>query len=1001
MAAPPARPPKGDKPWLKGQADDLASLANLDEAILLEELRVRYTEDKIYTYVGDILVAVNPFKRLPIYGDGHAAKYHDKVKSANPPHIYAIADQAYFSLVRNQQDQCAIISGESGAGKTESAKYMIQHIIRLCHVGPEGATLERRIIQVNPLLEAFGNASTLMNHNSSRFGKFTELKFNARGGVVGGRISEYLLEKSRVVKQTPGERNFHVLYYIFSAPNAGQLGLTRVTDFPYVAGGKVNPDNQAMYSELINAIREVGFSMDEEQCIHKTLSAVLHLGCISYDAVYSDHDPAQMSSPPAVLNKIAEMLQLDAAQLKEALTVNITVTRGETIRRPYSCDQANDCRDAFAKALYGRLFGWIVSHINDMLEEENPSNNTKQIGILDIFGFEHFQTNGFEQLCINVANEQLQNFFNDHIFKWELEEYTREGIDAKLISFVDNQPLLDLFFSKPLGVFALLDEESHFPRATDKTFVAKLKQNLTKFKDFVPSRLDDDSFGISHYAGSVTYQADHFLEKNRDSLAADVVSLCQASGNTVVSSIFCGEITETGNVKASSRASAALKKSTASRRSATVGAQFTNSLKILMDKMTKCMAHFVRCIKPNQSQSANLFEPEFVNAQLRYTGMLETTRIRREGYSFRPTFDEFMERFGILAYGPTHRPAASQSTCQKVMQVSGLQNWLMGKTKVFLKYWHVEQLDKQIRVFNDSSAVLQKVCRGFLARKERKKFKLAVREQARQSMLFFDQLSRDSQHYQSQLANQNAADMRRRASGHVFKPSGPPPPKKSEAELKREASIMWWREKEQPIGSGQDAFGNFLPWFHGIIARKEAERMLAPRAIGCFLVRVSENRFGYTLSYRIADRCRHFQVEQDTHGRYALVGIDKVCSSLNELIEYFRRNRINDEGDMLREPCGQEINAAGEEQCDYGELLAPGVSGYRGSVSAPSQASFSGGAPPPISRATKPGSFRQQPAAAPAGGAPPPISRANKPGSFSGINAGVPPPISRSSKPQF
>ena len=476
-------------------------------------------------------MAVNPFRNLPIYTPAIQARYHDTVKSAAKPHIYAIADQAYFSLRRTGKDQvsrshstavagvavlcilletsppyvklhhaiappcltlqlpffltlvlahgqCAVISGESGAGKTESAKLLIQHIIKLCHVGDVGADLERRIIEVNPVLEAFGNAQTLMNHNSSRFGKYTELKFNAKGGVAGAQISQYLLEKSRVVSQARGENNFHVFYYMFASPQARALGLSDIKAFPYTAAcAQMPPDNAGMYRELVRALTEVGFSDQEQTLVHEVIAGVLHLSNVSFDAVYSDSDPAQISSPQDTLPTIARCLGVAVKDLTDALLFSITMTRGETIKRPYSCDKAYDGRDALAKALYGRLFAWLVRQINGLLApgyaQQQAREQMWEIGILDIFGFEHFETNGFEQMCINVANEQLQNFFNQHIFKYELEEYKREGIDACNISFVDNQPLLDLFLKTPVGMLSLLDEESNFPRATDESLVAK------------------------------------------------------------------------------------------------------------------------------------------------------------------------------------------------------------------------------------------------------------------------------------------------------------------------------------------------------------------------------------------------------------------------------------------------------------------------------------------------------------------------------------------------
>ena len=379
----------------------------------------------------------------------------------------------------------------------------------------------------------------------------------------------------------------------------------------------------------------------------------------------------------------------------------------------------------------------------------------------------------------------------------------------------------------------------------------RYKQQLGAFKEYKPARTSDPEFTIDHYAGSVTYSSVGFLEKNRDTLAYDLIGVMQTSSNSVVSTVFLEDMNEDpapaksgggapgrrGGMPAGGMGTV----NTARKRAATVGAQFSRSLKILLDKMMACMAHFVRCIKPNTQQAPKQFVPEFVNAQLRYTGMLETTRIRREGYSYRPSFEQFMERFGLLAYGANSGVQASKQTCSRVLAASGVGGWQLGLTKVFLKYWQVEQLDKSIRLYHDNAATLQKVGRGFLARQFRRRARVAAREETRQAALLFDQMARDCGRVHMRLSAGTAEDMRRFASGQrpkpVARPAAPPKPQKTEAELKREASILWWKEKEAPKGAGQDSEGEMLPWFHGLISRREAERLLEPRYVGCFLVR--------------------------------------------------------------------------------------------------------------------------------------------------------------------
>eukprot|EP00039_Didymoeca_costata_P012454 m.179999 g.179999 ORF g.179999 m.179999 type:complete len:953 (+) comp15487_c1_seq1:243-3101(+) len=951
---------------------------------------------------------------LPIYKPETARKYDGATKSMNAPHIFAIADQAFTGLMKTGKAQCAVVSGESGAGKTESAKHIISQIISLCHTGSEGKSLEDKIIKVNPLLEAFGNAKTVMNNNSSRFGKYTELKFDKRGAIEGAQISEYLLEKSRVVRQNEGERNFHVFYYMFASKHAANHGLRDVGSFGYFSSPSALPkSNQAMYQELAEALNVVSFSGDEIENIHAVLAGLLQFGNLLYDAVYGDRDPAQISSGPEVLTTACKLLGLDEAETLEGLLWENSTVRGEKIRKPYLVEKAYDVRDALVKTIYGRMFGWICSHVNEVLapglafSNQVSTQKYQEIGILDIFGFENFARNSFEQLCINVTNEQLQNFFNKHIFENELAEYRKEGVDAAQVKYEDNGALLAMFMEKPIGIFSLLDEESRFPKATDATLVQKYNTQITQTTYYIKKRTNEPKFSVKHYAGLVEYDSEGFLEKNRDTLAGALVMCCERSTNGLVADIFNADISDTGAVLNSSRGPQIMKmqQQSSKKKTATISAQFTTSLAVLMKKMFACQAHFVRCIKPNTNQAARNFVPEFVNDQLRYTGMLETCRIRREGYSYRPNFELFMERFGLLAYGPMHDTADS-TTCSKVMSVSGLKGWLIGRTKVFLKYWHVEKLDAQLQKFEDAAVILQKWAKGFLARRLKRRLLLKAKENDRLAFDFMATISGISDDIYRKLGVKNKEDADRKRKGISLKPAtrkAPPPPvQKSEIELKREASINWYKEKESPRGAGTDPYGNFLPWFHGLINRKEAERLLEPRKVGCFLVRVSENRLGYTLSYRTKNRCKHFMVEQDNRGRYALVGVEKICHGLNELVNWFQRNRINEEGDMLREACGQEI-IDGEEQCNYGELLPAGKSGIGGGITSYGDDV----APPPVRRTSKPGA-----AAVPASGtriagrakrnstegAPPPVSRSSKPASSGGA---PPPPVSRGNKPRF
>ncbi|EDQ85639.1 uncharacterized protein MONBRDRAFT_34161 [Monosiga brevicollis MX1] len=938
-----------------GAVDDLATLTTLDNDLLLEHLHQRYEKDVIYTYVGDILIAINPFKELGIYDAAHKAEYQQgNPKLQHTPHIFAVADTAYHDMLKTGKDQCCVISGESGAGKTESAKFVISHIIDLCRAGDLGSKLEQRILQMNPLLEAFGNASTFLNDNSSRFGKYTELLFNPQGQVMGARLSEYLLEKSRVVHQMVEDKNFHVFYYLFASAERDLLGLDTPATFPYLNQGSIPSDAHQQLELVHQALDDIGFTREEQSMLQHVLAAVLHTGRINFKS--ADHlEPAHFADgAEGVLAQVAKLLKVDQAALHEALMASNVITRGEAIRKPFTLEQAEDTRDAMAKALYGRMFGWIVSGINGLLKPDLP-------GILDIFGFEIHAESGFEQFCINLANEQLQHFFNQ-------QEYARQGVDGANVTYVDNGPVLDMFLSRPVGLLALLDEESHFPKATDETLVLKFALQFKDYKAFVPAQGADCSFTVRHYAEDVQYTGYGFLYKNRDSMAPDVSAVLQTSGLSVVAESFLAEVSSTGQILADRArwgANAGRRRqkdympgagkktmNTTNKRALTVSGQFRNSLFLLVEKMTACSPHFVRCIKPSKTKNANFFDPSYVMAQLKYTGMLETTRIRREGYSFRPSFEEFLER----------------------------------RTKVFLKYFQAEALDEKVQQFQKHAASLQKVAKGFLARRHVQQMNEQKRKQEAATASFFATVDKSMLRQLEILQRLSDADAAAGPERFVPKsppkPATPPPisapapspapapeskvvasliaeppsataaarPRIAEAQAqpsreelavagllkqkkpekvkpikvkldpKVKAAVKWWRKNERRRGAGQKPSGHFHDWFHGVITRREAEDLLAPKPIGCFLTRISETRLGYTLSVRTRHACKHFVIEEtrESPSRYMLQGRDVYFDTLERLIEHYRGHPANDQGDHLTVPCGQPLG----RPADYLLLLS-------------------------------------------------------------------------------
>ncbi|XP_026152300.1 myosin-IIIb isoform X1 [Mastacembelus armatus] len=748
--------------------DDLVNLEFLDEETIISHLQKRYEDLQVYTYVGDILIALNPFQNLSIYSPQFSKLYHGVKRSDNPPHIFATADAAYQGMVTFCKDQCIIISGESGAGKTESAHLIVQHLTFLGKAN--NRTLREKILQVNPLVEAFGNACTAINDNSSRFGKYLEMKFTSTGAVIGAKISEYLLEKSRVIKQATGEKNFHIFYYIYAGLyHQDKLKPYRLPDRTpprYIDSqhSKVMQDivSSKLYKEQFDAIqdcfRNIGFTEEEVNSVYRILSAILNTGNIEFAAITSQHQTDKSEVPNSeALENAASLLSIGPEELQEALTSQCVVTRGETIIRTNTVDKATDVRDAMSKALYGRLFSWIVNRINSLLQPDVSTcaaESGMNVGILDIFGFENFKKNSFEQLCINIANEQIQFYFNQHIFALEQMEYQSEGVDASLVVYEDNRPILDMFLQKPMGLLSLLDEESRFPQATDQTLVDKFEDNLRYKYFWIPKRMEL-CFGIQHYAGKVMYSVNGFLEKNRDTLPADIVVVLRTSENKLLQQLFSSPLTKTGNLATSrARVTAASRslppqlssgrskspkylmkvdtmemmrhpEETTNMRRQTVASYFRYSLMDLLSKMVVGQPHFVRCIKPNDDRQALRFCKERVMVQLRYTGILETVSIRRQGYSHRILFEDFVNRYYYLAFRAHEMPQTSKENAAVILEWAKLKDWVLGKTKVFLKYYHVEQLNLLLREVIARVVVMQAYTKGWLGarryRKERQK----------------------------------------------------------------------------------------------------------------------------------------------------------------------------------------------------------------------------------------------------------------------------------------
>ncbi|XP_028981003.2 myosin-IIIb [Esox lucius] len=960
--------------------EDLASLSDLDEQSLLESLSQRFKQDRIYTYIGDILVAINPFKYLPFYEKEVSERYKCHEKTKLPPHIFAVADRAYQSMLgrlsTGPQNQCIVISGESGAGKTESTKLLLRQIMELCKANSQ---LEQQILQVNPLLEAFGNAQTVMNDNSSRFGKYIQLRFH-NSSVKGAKINEYLLEKSRVVHQDEGERNFHIFYCMLAgiSPDDKEMyGLLDPTQYRYLNGRYGSEDTVRTWGEkyryLCNAMDMVGFEEQEKVDMMTILAGILSLGNIMFEPTETDALKVTEKSM-GWLKATAGQFGVQEEELLRSLICTLSVTRGEAIRRLHNQQQAEDARDSIAKVAYGRVFGWIVSKVNELLAPNVDLDiELNEIGILDIFGFENFAVNRFEQLCINLANEQLQYFFNHHIFLMEQNEYKQEGIEWETIAFKDNKPILDLFLTKPIGILSLLDEQSAFPQASDRDFVDKLNSKFKSSPHYEVVRSHSPLFTVVHYAGKVQYNGGGFLEKNRDTIPASIRGLLINSVTPLLSVLFSATISRTGTLMPrKAKLMQMADDNFNSTRKQSVGAQFKHSLAVLMEKMFAASPHFVRCIKPNGSKLPDLVDNKMIMDQLRYNGLLETIRIRRDGFSWRPSFTEFAQRYNILLMKP-NLPLTKES-CMSILNTAEIHGWKSGSSRLFFKYWHQEELARQLERLGKAALVIQKNYRALRCRRKYLALlaELYRQRNAQREREEKEREAREEEEEEKRRKEELEEEMRRRLDieQENKRPVSPPVPlprkkkpqprprsilppaphlapvprprskqfeatpfdnlevhmelaeligqaggeaRAKEKSIKRRNTIRWFKETQarKVVRNGA-----FPCWFHGMISRRQAEDLMTDRPVGCFLIRVGQSREGYTLTYRGENRCRHYMIEMQSNGKYVILGEDKAHASLTDLVQHHCQVGIKPFNELLTVPCGQTC----DQNTDYEDL---------------------------------------------------------------------------------
>uniref|UniRef100_A0A2K6UCI2 Myosin-9 n=1 Tax=Saimiri boliviensis boliviensis TaxID=39432 RepID=A0A2K6UCI2_SAIBB len=725
-------PPKFSK------VEDMAELTCLNEASVLHNLKERYYSGLIYTYSGLFCVVINPYKNLPIYSEEIVEMYKGKKRHEMPPHIYAITDTAYRSMMQDREDQSILCTGESGAGKTENTKKVIQYLayVASSHKSKKDQVsavgeLERQLLQANPILEAFGNAKTVKNDNSSRFGKFIRINFDVNGYIVGANIETYLLEKSRAIRQAKEERTFHIFYYLLSG--AGEhlktdLLLEPYNKYRFLSNGHVTIPGQQdkdMFQETMEAMRIMGIPEEEQMGLLRVISGVLQLGNIVFK---KERNTDQASMPDnTAAQKVSHLLGINVTDFTRGiLTPRIKVGR-DYVQKAQTKEQADFAIEALAKATYERMFRWLVLRINKALDK-TKRQGASFIGILDIAGFEIFDLNSFEQLCINYTNEKLQQLFNHTMFILEQEEYQREGIEWNFIDFgLDLQPCIDLIEKPagPPGILALLDEECWFPKATDKSFVEKVVQEQGTHPKFQkPKQLKDKAdFCIIHYAGKVDYKADEWLMKNMDPLNDNIATLLHQSSDKFVSELWKDVDRIIGLDQVAGMSETALPGAFKTRKGMfrTVGQLYKEQLAKLMATLRNTNPNFVRCIIPNHEKKAGKLDPHLVLDQLRCNGVLEGIRICRQGFPNRVVFQEFRQRYEILT--PNSIPKGfmdGKQACVLMIKALELDSNLyrIGQSKVFFRAGVLAHLEEERDLkITDVIIGFQACCRGYLARK--------------------------------------------------------------------------------------------------------------------------------------------------------------------------------------------------------------------------------------------------------------------------------------------
>lgn len=711
---------------------DFVLLDQVSMEKFMDNLRKRFQNGSIYTYIGEVCVSMNPYRQMNIYGPETIRKYKGRELFENAPHLFAIADSAYRVLKQRQQDTCILISGESGAGKTEASKIIMKYIAAVTNAQGQNEIerVKNVLIQSNAILETFGNAKTNRNDNSSRFGKYMDIEFDYKADPVGGIITNYLLEKSRVVQQQPGERNFHSFYQLLRGANDNELRqyeLQKETGkYHYLNQGSMDIlTEKSDYKGTCNAFKTLGFSTDEVQTIWRTIAAVLHLGNVEFQTIEDE----LVISNKQHLKSTAKLLQVTETELSTALTKRVIAAGGNVMQKDHNATQAEYGKDALAKAIYDRLFTWIISRINRAIlfrGSKTQARFNSVIGVLDIYGFEIFDSNSFEQFCINYCNEKLQQLFIELVLKQEQEEYQREGIEWTNIEYFNNKIICDLVEQPHKGIIAIMDEAClSVGKVTDDTLLGAMDKNLSKHPHYTSRQLKPtdkelkhrEDFRITHYAGDVIYNINGFIEKNKDTLYQDFKRLLHNSKDANLSEMWPEGAQD-------------IKKTT--KRPLTAGTLFQRSMADLVVTLLKKEPFYVRCIKPNDLKSSTVFDEERVEHQVRYLGLLENLRVRRAGFVHRQRYDKFLLRYKMISQytWPNFRAGSDRDGVRVLIEEKKFaQDVKYGHTKIFIRsprtLFALEH--QRNEMIPHIVTLLQKRVRGWIVRRNFKKMKAAIK----------------------------------------------------------------------------------------------------------------------------------------------------------------------------------------------------------------------------------------------------------------------------------